>query len=124
VTLKPEALRPVFQRRAAQATGCSSPAGNAEDYMYNGAFHVYQFCNGTTWKAMGSVPGTGPSNSNTVFVTSTTYNGLFGISEALAIAGANTDCQTRATAGGLSGTYLAWIAATTGTDDPTTTFTQ
>lgn len=55
--------------------------------------------------------------SNTVFITSTTYNGAFG-----GVAGANTDCAARATAASLSGTFKAWAAVTTGTDDPNTTF--
>lgn len=45
------ATRPVF------ATACSNPTTMAEgDILYNKDFHTYQFCNGTTWMAMGS-PG-------------------------------------------------------------------
>ena len=68
--------------------------------------------------------GSGLPNSNTAFVTSTSYNGAFGATESAAIAAANNDCATQATAAGLSGTYLAWLAVTTGTDDPNTTFTH
>ena len=32
---------------------CSSPAGNERDIRYNGDYHTYQFCNGTTWLAVG-----------------------------------------------------------------------
>jgi DNA-binding beta-propeller fold protein YncE len=60
--------------------------------------------------------------SNILFATSTTYNGNFGSSASAAIAAANNDCAARATAAGLSGTFLAWIAITTGTNDPNTTF--
>jgi len=102
---------------------CTSPAGNAGALLYNSAYHVYQFCNGTTWNALGPTPGAGPSNSNTVFVTSTTYNGTMGAG-GTGVAGANADCAARATAAGLSGTFKAWVAVTTGTDDPATTFTQ
>lgn len=42
-----------------------------------------------------------------VFVTSTTYQGNLG-----GVGGANTKCQDRATAAGLSGTYLAYISTT------------
>ena len=55
----------------------------------------------------------------TVFVTSTTYTGSLG-----GVSGANSKCATQATAGGLSGTYKAWIAVTAGVDDPATTFTH
>ena len=103
---------------AAAFAACSSPAGNAGDMMYNSGSHVPQYCNGTTWIAMGP-QGTGGGGSNTVFITSTLYAGNMG-----SVAAANADCAARATAAGLSGTYLAWIAVTTGTDDPATTFTQ
>ena len=72
--------------------------------------------------------GLGGVTSSTVFVTSTTYNGNFGTPAATAIANANADCAARATAAGLSGTYLAWIASikngSAGANDPFTTFVQ
>src|SRR5437868_12388226 len=44
--------------------GCSGPAGNEGDFIYNGDYHVMQYCNGTAWMQMGSSPGpagpTGP----------------------------------------------------------------
>src|SRR5690242_16773912 len=49
-------------------------------------------------------------------------HGLF--SPISSVAAANTDCQTRATAAGLPGSYQAWFALTAGVDDPATTFTQ
>lgn len=52
-----------------------------------------------------------------IFLTSTTQNGNFG-----GVSGADSVCAARATAGGLSGTFKAWIAVTSGTDDPATTF--
>ncbi|MFI5216330.1 MAG: IPT/TIG domain-containing protein [Candidatus Limnocylindria bacterium] len=42
----------------------------------------------------------------TAFVTSTTYNGILG-----GLEGADAQCQARATAGGLAGTFFAWIIA-------------
>jgi Protein of unknown function (DUF1554) len=30
---------------------CSSPAGNEADRIYNGDYHTWQFCNGTSWRA-------------------------------------------------------------------------
>ena len=116
-------LATLFSPAASWAV-CVSPAGNDGDLLYNHDYHVMQFCNGTNWQAMGPVPGKGAGNHSTVFVTSTTHNGNFGATEALAIAGANTICANDATAAGLPGTYKAWIAVTTGTDDPATTFTQ
>jgi DNA-binding beta-propeller fold protein YncE len=59
-------------------------------------------------------------NSNTVFVTTAAVaSGAIG-----SVAAANTVCQSAATAAGLGGVYKAWIASTTGTDDPNTTFTH
>ena len=59
-------------------------------------------------------------NSNTVFVTTAAVaSGAIG-----SVAAANTVCQSAATAAGLGGSYKAWIATTTGTDDPNTTFTH
>jgi hypothetical protein len=42
------------------------------------------------------------------FVTSTTYNGSLG-----GLAGADAACQARATAGGLTGTFVAWMSDAT-----------
>lgn len=43
-----------------------------------------------------------------MFTTSTTYNGDLG-----GLSGADTKCQDRATAGGLPGTYKAWLSSST-----------
>ncbi len=106
---------------AAQAA-CSGPAGNAGDTIYNSAYHVYQYCDGATWIAMGP-RGSGGSGlatgHNTVFVVADAYLGNFG-----SVAAANAVCSAAATAAGLSGTFLAWVAVTTGIDDPATTFTH
>ncbi|MEO6028799.1 MAG: hypothetical protein ABIR79_18190 [Candidatus Binatia bacterium] len=45
---------------------------------------------------------------NRVFVTSTLQNGSFG-----GVAGGDAICATRATAGSLPGTYVAWLSSTT-----------
>ncbi|MBI3783775.1 MAG: hypothetical protein HY270_10250 [Deltaproteobacteria bacterium] len=43
-----------------------------------------------------------------IFVTSTVYDGNLG-----GVAGADAKCAARAAAGGLSGTYMAWLSTTT-----------
>jgi hypothetical protein len=37
------------------ASGCTSPTGNVGDDLYNSAYHVYQFCNGSNWVAMSTI---------------------------------------------------------------------
>lgn len=54
-----------------------------------------------------------------VFVSSTTYKGNLG-----GVAGADAKCAARATAGGLTGTFKAWIADTTAGSAPAIRFTQ
>lgn len=54
-----------------------------------------------------------------VFVTSQFYNGNLG-----GVAGADAKCMERAAAGGLEGTYKAWIADTTAASAPATRFTK
>lgn len=54
-----------------------------------------------------------------IFVTSTTHNGNLG-----GIAGADAICQARAQAGGLTGTYKAWLTDGTATNAPNSTFAQ
>ncbi|MCP3981106.1 MAG: hypothetical protein GY716_17550 [bacterium] len=58
-----------------------------------------------------------PLEAKTVFVTSTTYN-----ADLDGVAGADAICVERAAAGGLSGTYKAWISDQT--NGPAATFTQ
>lgn len=67
--------------------------------------------NNTNWTFNSITP------QKTIFITSTSYNGNLG-----GVAGADAKCATQATAQSLTGTYKAWIAITTGTDDPATTF--
>ncbi len=52
-----------------------------------------------------------------IFKTSTTYNANLG-----GVAGADSKCQARANAAGLTGTYKAWIS--TSSSSPATTFTK
>lgn len=54
-----------------------------------------------------------------VFVTSTSYTGSLG-----GVSGADSKCSTRATAGGLSGTFKAWIADRNLPSAPSVTFAQ
>jgi hypothetical protein len=63
-------------------------------------------CNGGACAA----PPCGGSVPCRVFVTSTTHSGNLG-----GLVGADAICQARATAAGLSGTYMAWLS-----DNPTT----
>lgn len=53
-----------------------------------------------------------------VFATSTTYD-----ADLAGKTGANSKCAARATAAGLSGTFLSWVA-TSNSDDPESTFAQ
>jgi len=34
---------------------CAGPTGNETDIIYNGAYHTYQFCNGTSWMPFGAI---------------------------------------------------------------------
>jgi hypothetical protein len=68
---------------------CSNPTGNEGDMIYNGApSHTWQFCNGSTWIAMGAIGSTGglmlistqtASSSASLQFTNlpTSYNTLF-----------------------------------------------
>ena len=38
---------------------CSSPSGYEGTYIYNSDFHVLQFCDNTSWRPLGPVPGAG-----------------------------------------------------------------
>jgi hypothetical protein len=54
-----------------------------------------------------------------IFITSALYSGNLG-----GVSGADAKCASAATAAGLSGTYLAWIADSTDASAPATRFTQ
>jgi cysteine-rich repeat protein len=56
-------------------------------------------------------------NQKYIFVTSTVYSGNLG-----GLAGADTLCNTRAAAGALPGTYMAWLSDNTGS--PSTRMTK
>jgi hypothetical protein len=43
----------------ASMTGCGSPTGNEGGWLYNNAYHTYQFCNGANWIQMEWVNGGG-----------------------------------------------------------------
>lgn len=60
-----------------------------------------------------------PFSGKRVFVTSTQYSTNLG-----GVAGADSICQTRATAAGLSGTFKAWIADGNDSSAPATRFTH
>src|SRR5206468_7088904 len=66
--------------------GCSGPAGNEGDFIYNGDYHVMQFCNGTAWFSMGGGSGpTGPPASPAGSSGQVQYDnaGAFGASNSL-----------------------------------------
>lgn len=91
----------------------TSCVGTTEgQFTYNSSLHKMKYCNGTNWIDM-----TAAQTYLCTFVTSTTYSENLG-----GVSGANADCAARATAAGFPGTYKAWIAVTTGIDDPATTF--
>lgn len=91
---------------------CSSPAGNEGDIQYNGNYHTYQFCNGTSWIAYGggascaiTQPGYNPTvpSGNGYFVLSKgTYNGNLGGRN-----GADATCLTELT------TNTGWVGYST-----------
>jgi hypothetical protein len=68
---------------------CTNPAATEREYIYNGDYHTYQFCNGTSWIPFGGGgPGSGPmslistqtaSSSASLQFTNlpTSYNTLF-----------------------------------------------
>src|SRR4051794_38495236 len=67
---------------------CTNPVGSETAMIYNGDYHTYQFCNGSSWIAMGGIGVTGPyifvstqtaNNSATLDFTNlpTSYNTLF-----------------------------------------------
>lgn len=67
---------------------CTNPAATEADIIYNRDFHIYQYCNGTSWVAYGGGIGSGAmsfistqtaSNSASLQFTNlpTSYNTLF-----------------------------------------------
>jgi hypothetical protein len=72
------------------------------------------------WTACANVCRNGACTTNPkkVFVTSTTYKG----GDLGGLTGADAKCQARAVAGGLKGTFKAWLSDFTGS--PSTRFTQ
>jgi hypothetical protein len=109
---------PAFGMLACLAAGpayggtCSSPAGNEDDILYNGNYHTYQFCNGTSWIPYGgggscalTSPGYNPTvpSGNGYFVMSKgTYNGNLG-----GRSGADATCLTELT------TNTGWMGYST-----------
>lgn len=91
------------------ATAAASPASSLSTFTgWSGGG-----CSGTgtcvvTVSQATTVTPTFTLNPNFVFITSTTYTGSMG-----GLAGADSNCQARATAGGLAGTYRAWLSSTT-----------
>jgi hypothetical protein len=77
---------------------CSNPTGNEDDQIYNGDYHTWQFCNGTSWLAFGGggscAPSGGysptvPSGHGYFVMSGGTYNGNLGT-----LSGADATCLT------------------------------
>jgi hypothetical protein len=49
----------IFLAAGQARAACSNPTGNEADMIYNGDYHTYQFCDGTTWRGMGGGGGSG-----------------------------------------------------------------
>lgn len=81
-----------------ESAACSGP-GCGEDALSKGDAGT----DAATDAATDGAPDGGAAKH--VFVTSTQYSGALG-----GLAGADAKCQARAVAGGLSGTYKAWLA--------------
>jgi hypothetical protein len=86
---------------------CSNPTRNEGDQFYNGDFHTWEFCNGTSWMAFGggnSCSGgsgyspTAPSNSGYFVMSGTQWNGNLGD-----VTGADALCYTE-----LTSTNTSW----------------
>jgi hypothetical protein len=88
VSLSLSVLLMCFSAGPVYAGTCSNPQGNEGDIIYNRDFHTAQFCNGTSWMAMGGGGGGGglipissltASNSASLQFTSlpTSYNTRF-----------------------------------------------
>ena len=100
--------------------------------VWNAATKSVVFCNGVKWVStamptcsLGETLVMGTDgwlcecvNCKTVFVTSTKHTGNLG-----GQAGADAICQSRASAAGLAGTFLAWISEGS-IDEPRDRFTQ
>ena len=51
----------IFLAAGPARAACSNPSGAEKDMIYNGDYHTYQFCNGTSWMSMsGGGPGSSP----------------------------------------------------------------
>lgn len=96
------------------AARCTNPARKGGEISYNSTENILQYCNGTDWVAMGKVDVPDeppPPPPKKIFVTSTSYNGNLG-----GQTGGDALCAARATAAGLSGTYVVWLSQSGGND--------
>lgn len=91
---------------------CTDPAGKETAVIYNGDYHTYQFCNGTSWLAFGggnSCSGSGgysptaPTGHGYFVLTSTTYVGA----NIGSLTAADSDCLTELT------TNTSWMGYST-----------
>ena len=90
------------------ATGATGPAGADAPDRTADLCALYQELYNQSLIGSLQIPSYCMSPVNIVFVTSTAYTGNFG-----GLAGADAACQTQAQAGGLSGTFKAWLSDST-----------
>lgn len=104
-------ILPIFMAGPVYAGTCTSPAGKEGDFFYNGDFHTYQFCNGTSWIAYGgggTCAGSGnyspttPSRAGYLVLSYGTHNGNLGLQS-----GADATCLTDIT------THTGWMGYST-----------
>jgi hypothetical protein len=89
---------------------CTTPPGKEADYVYNYDYHTFQFCNGSSWIAMGSCgcgppiqsPITAPNGSGYFVLSHDTYDGNLG-----GLSGADAKCLTDLT------THTGWMGYAT-----------
>jgi hypothetical protein len=102
-------------------TGSEAFTGQQGALNYFSALsNTYYQCNGLTWVPIGRgcTECGGSGTKKVAFVASRQVNGA-GIG---GMTGADSKCQTAANAGGLAGTYMAWIADSTAANAPATRF--
>jgi len=77
------------------AADCSNPAGKEAALIYNNDYHLLQFCNGTSWMAVGPVSSSmmaAPSHPGYFVLTAATWTGNLG-----GLSGADAKCLTKLT---------------------------
>ncbi len=94
--------------------GCDATTGCSNVTLPDGTN-----CGQAGWKCESGICTEPQQNVKRVFVTSIGHNGNFG-----GVAGADSFCQQRADAAGLSGVYKAWLSAATVNTSPSARFVK